>query len=554
MHATSIKRRIIGYLSAGVPAARQALDARTGRFLAPNGGWAVTLQDVIFPLAALFTHPGTPYYEDEELLAMCRQGGNALRRAQNGDGQFEFVKIDGSRWGRTYMPWSIYHWLEAYALLRERLGARVRTRWEDGLSLAYDGLARTHTTPRGHNIPTWNGMSLFRAGQVFGREDWQDVGRRQVLFSSSHQHPDGYWPEGYGPTTGYNLVYVHAIGLYHCFSGDRTVLEPLRRAAHFHAVFTYPDGSSVEAVDGRMKYSPAVRTTGWPGLAVSAEGRRLVTRLAERLPRKGGLVPHLASALQHAMAGKPDSAPAKSAERTVFKRKALLKRKGPWFICVSGYAPSPEARPINSDKRWIMTRANCLSVWHGRSGLVVGGGNSKQDSRFATFEVWEHGAQRLEPDRVLFSRDANAERVTFIFGNARCRLHLEPIGPRLLKIGFEVPRGLPSDSVSAGFTMRAQADAQVCWGPPGAGAHRERLDPTRSIGTQWEPEAGNRGRCVQVGCWRVRMPPESRFDYPVYPFNPYAIDNAADASQAVATFRTGFTGNHAREFTLELVD
>ena len=78
-------------------------------------------------------------------------------------------------------------------------------------------------------------MSLFRAGQVFGREDWSEVGRRQVLFSTERQHPDGYWPEGHGPTTGYNLVYVHAVGLYYCFSGDRAVLPALRRAAHFHA-------------------------------------------------------------------------------------------------------------------------------------------------------------------------------------------------------------------------------------------------------------------------------------------------------------------------------
>ncbi len=97
------------HLSAGVAEARASFDARSGRFLAPNGGWAVTNQDAIFPLALLYGSPGTEHHRAASVLRLCLRGGDALRDAQDGRGMWEFVKIDGSRWGKIYMPWSIYH-------------------------------------------------------------------------------------------------------------------------------------------------------------------------------------------------------------------------------------------------------------------------------------------------------------------------------------------------------------------------------------------------------------------------------------------------------------
>ena len=34
------------------------------------------------------------------------------------------------------------------------------------------------------------------------------------------QDPDGFWPEHQGPTVGYNIVYLHAFGLYHFHGGS----------------------------------------------------------------------------------------------------------------------------------------------------------------------------------------------------------------------------------------------------------------------------------------------------------------------------------------------
>lgn len=45
-----VRTLVMSHLAKGVEAARERLDPATGRFLAENGGWAVTNQDVIYPL------------------------------------------------------------------------------------------------------------------------------------------------------------------------------------------------------------------------------------------------------------------------------------------------------------------------------------------------------------------------------------------------------------------------------------------------------------------------------------------------------------------------
>jgi hypothetical protein len=549
MSMSAVRKQLLRYLSRGVESAAEQFDSGTGRFLAANGGWAVTNQDVIFPLALLHETPGTAYYGDRKVLRLCLRGGDALRDWQDAEGRFEFIKTDGSRWGMIYMPWSIYHWLETWVLLRDRMDGARRRRWEKGLQLAYNGLARECATPRAHNIPTWNGMSLVRAGHVFDRADWVEAGRRQVLFSAAEQHPDGYWPEGVGPTTGYNLVYVHALGLYYAFTRDRAVLKPLRRAVRFHATFTYPDGSPVETVDGRQRYHRGPFVTGWPGLSIFPEGRRLVSVLCKSLMKqgRGGLIPHLASAWQHLSDGAEAPLPHEEQARIIYHGRALVRRSGPWFICMSGYVPPQQARPALSRNRWIITRANCLSVWHKRLGLLVGGGNSKHDPFFATFEVWTDGAMRIEPDRVTFSRLGNADVARFRFGKTTCTLSVKTTASGALEVEFQAPaQAARRGQVSAGLTLPLPAGTKLRW----KRNHSAVLDPMQALGAAWT-EKDRRADCVLKGeGWTISVPPECALSYPAYPFNPYAINDASPTEYAAAVLNIGFMRGRRRKIVL----
>ena len=534
-----MNKKILTGMASGIDAAQARLDPKSHKFLAANGGWAVTLNDIIFPLALLYSHAKSPVAGEDRVLELAMRGGDGLRKAQSPDGRWEFEKVDGSKWGQTYMPWTIYHWCEAFALLRDIMPAARRRAWEEGLTLCYDGLASELAAPRSHNIPTWNGMSLVRGAELFDRPQWAEVGKRQIDYAIDKQHPGGYWPEGDGPTNGYNGVYIHAVGLYHALTGDRSALACLKRAVNFRSTFAYPDGSAVETVDGRQRYHTGLAAMGLPGLSLFPNGRRLIALgLKSTGSKKIGLSPQWASYVQHGHTGEAPPLPQEGkTHREVYRKSALTRRSGPWFYTVSAYAPKPENRHSVAVTRWYMSRSNTLSVWHDAMGLLVGGGHSKHDPFFCTFEVWKDEAWIQEPTAARFSHAAGEDRIRLMYGDIACDLRIKPKGPKQLAITFAAPpASLKKAQIRAHFTLRLPPDSPIGW--TGAGKSKveanHTADPRRSIGVAWRPDDEFTKRTLAGKGWSIDMPSASSFHYPTYPFNPYAIDNAAGPNDALA--------------------
>ena len=492
-------------------------DERSGRFLskldgppAPGArpedlGWAVTNQDIIYPLAVLYTTPGTRFHGDRAILDMALRGGDAIRAFQYPDGQVEFVKADGSRWGATYLCWPNYAWLETYALLCDELGAARRQRWQEGLTLAHDGQAREVRELQIHNISCWKAMSCYRAGQLFARPDWQAAGTALIQAVVAAQQPGGYWAEHGGPSTLYNYVYVHGLGLHYKFTSDAGLLRALEAATEFHQRFVYPNGVPVETIDGRVKYDDHIMIMGWVGFSACAQGRRLVRHLVEQLDVKrdlrgfqGGAI---ASSAQHLIEG--DEAAIDLDQPSFWKPYrdwAVVGRAAPWFACLSAFASPPTAN------RWGQDRQSFLSLWHDRLGLVLGGGNSKDQADWSSFVA----DGRFLPDQGALLPDGSGVALTY--GHVRCLLRLRFEGAKVIIEGAAergpalqqfVVQAKPGDTVRSAAGHEAQlGDSAVHWG-------------TRQLGAWFEVN----------GC-RIAVPHGAEFRWPTVPFNPYATDGA----------------------------
>ena len=513
-----VKQQILKAMAVGVVTVMPTYHEPTGRFLSqPDGppapgatpediGWCVINQDIIYLLAVLYTTPGTAFHGDRTILGMALRGGDAIRDFQYPDGQVEFLKVDGSRWGPTYMGWTNYAWLETYALLQDELGEARRLRWEEGLTLAHDGQAREISGLHIHNIPCWKAMSCCRAGQLLGRPDWEAAGVAMIHAVAAAQEPGGYWAEHGGPSVIYNHVYMHGLGLYYAFTRDEQVRPALEAAVEFHQTFSYPNGVPVETVDGRVKYRDRIMPMGWVGFSACARGRRLVRRLAtELLPARdfknfqGGAI---ASTVQHLIEGEEEAV---NIDRPSFHESycdwALVCREGPWFGCLSAFVCPPVA------SRWGQDRQAFLSLWHGEHGLILGGGNSKDQPEWSSFVA----DGRFMPDQGELLPDGTG--VALIYGRVHCQLRLGfeeqiPVveavaegGPALQQL---LVQATPGDTVrSAARQETTLAAAAVFWGPAKLGAWLE-----------------------VKGC-RIMVPAGAEFRWPTAPFNPYAADGAA---------------------------
>ena len=523
------KEACLGQLVKDVPGLLDSQDPATGRF--GEGIWIVTDQNVMFPLAVAWgtEHSQNPYYHDAALLEALMSAGDALIDDQDEQGRWEFRKKDGSTWGPILMPWIYSRWVRAFGIIRESMPPPRRARWEAALLLGYEGISQTCLESI-HNIPTHHAMGLWYAGKVFGRPEWQEQAREFLHQVAAAQAPEGYWSEHQGPVVSYNFVYVDALGAYYGMSGDEGVLEALRRAAKFHAFFTYPTGAKVETVDGRNPYSKGIMA-GNVGFTFSAEGRGFLRRQWELAAAAGdSLAPDLTgSLLLYGEEGETEATVAERADgRFVFgPDEALVVRSGPWFVCLSAFvAPIP-------DNRWGQDRQNLVSVFHDDCGLVLGGGNTKLQPLWSTFSVGDPSLlahqpgdenPTFEPAGELYHVPSEASIVddglatlALQYGPESCRITVEASDDQCLSIRLSSTR-------SSGLAVSAHLTFIPCLGEElvTEAGHRSVLSEDAV-----ELRADEIGQWLQHHGWRAGVPAAATLTWPVLPHNPYRKDGSA---------------------------
>ena len=533
---TEHRPMLLDLIASGVEEKLATFDEATGRFITPptgpiapgaqpeDLGWIVTNQDIMYALATLFVEPDSPLHGDPEILEIAGRAGDAVRDFQDAEGKVEFIKPDGSKWGMTYMGWTNYAWLETWALLRDHLDDERRARWQDGLTLAHDGqVQEISNRERLHNIPTWKAMSTWRAGDLIGRDDWKQVAEHYIEAAVKAQAPGGFWAEHGGPTTGYNRVYLHALGLYHIFSGDESVLPAIEAATDFHQTFTYPDGTDIKAIDGRTKYSPSINVSALVSMTLVPRGRRYARYLLE-LPEFGAKVAnatgsHITSLYHHMREG--DEAPINLDEASFekgYEDWAILKREGPWMGCLSAFVCPP------TGSRWGQDRQQFLSLWHEDAGLLIGGGNSRNQPEWSTFVT----SGRFLPDTGEIADGA----VTLTYRDSMCTIDLQlDDDAAVIETAIETGSAISHLTVPLGSGEQITAEA----GPSAV---------TGDGVVRWG--AREMGRSLTMRGFRITLPDGAGLLWPTVPFNPYAIDGSAGHGSETAVLSAPVEGQPSR--------
>ena len=494
--------------------------------------WISTDQNVLLPLAAAWSLEGSTHHHSDAVLDAIGRGGEALVAAQDDEGMWTFRKKDHSTWGQILMPWVYSRWIRAFRLVREALPADTRQTWEEGLLLGYTGIAAT-ALGHIHNIPAHHAMGLCCAGQVFDRDDWRDQAARFMASVAAAQSPNGWWAEHAGPVVAYNFVYSESLGIYYAMSGDEAVLPALERAAIYHANLTYPDGSSVETVDGRNPYHGG-RRLGNPGFSYTPAGRGYLLEQHGQHIAAGAdfAADYAANMLLYTGSGAAEPTAA-TRERHLWHMgdEALVRRRRPWFLCVSAFtAPIP-------DNRWGQDRQNFVSLYHDDLGLVLGGGSTKLQPLWSNFTVGDpallyhtEGDEEPDfsaregllhvPDRAVCIDGEEAAGAVLHYGQVQCRLEVRPCGDDAvdLVLSSEGPWGLP---VEGHLTLMPRLGEAL------ASSAGERLELGESP-VEWE---GGEGVWIEHGGWRLALPAGTRLLWPVLPHNPYRKDGTATAEE-----------------------
>ena len=489
--------------------------------------WVCGDQNVIYPLAAAWSLKESTYYQDEKVLDAIVKGGDALIEEQDEKGMWTFRKKDHSTWGQILMPWTYSRWIRAYRMVREAMTAEATERWDRALLLGFEGISKT-CLGHVHNIPAHHAMGLYCASEVFGRDDWKAQAMEFMGKVAGTQSPNGWWPEHKGPVVAYNFVYSDSLGVYYGMSGDASVLEALERASKYHASFTYPDGSAVETVDGRNPYHAGVHL-GNPGFSHTVSGRGyLAQQHALHLASgKSFDADYASSMLLYGGEGPLEETAAGQSEHVYrMADEAVTIRKKPWFLCLSAFMVELP------DNRWGQDRQNFVSVFHDKTGLIAGGGNTKLQPLWSTFTVGDtsllsHTPGDEEPDfspreGLLHAPDSasyevgdEGATVTLNYGEEVCAVRLSPKSDTELELVYEATAN-SGRVVEGHVTLLPHLDQPLRFASgESAELGEEKLDRP---GEAWIEHAG----------WRLGLPEGSRVVWPVLPHNPYR--KAGDAT------------------------
>ena len=518
--------------------------------------WCCQDQNVLLPLSAIWALEESSYHHDSQVLNAIVGGGDALIEAQDEQGMWTFRKKDYSTWGQILMPWTYSRWIRAYHLVRDAMSDDARARWEQALLLGFEAISKT-ALHRIHNIPAHHAMGLYCAGIVFEREDWKAQAQTFLGKVVETQSPYGWWSEHVGPVVGYNFVYSEALGVYYALSGDERVLPALERAARYHAGFTYPDGSSVETVDERNPYHSGVRL-GNPGFCHTPAGRGYLKQ-QHALHLKAGErfdADYAAGLLLYGGEG-PIEETAAARDRHTYRMEdqALVVRRRPWFLNLSAFVCEPP------DNRWIQDRQNFVSVFHDRTGLIVGGGNTKLQPLWSTFTVGDpsllkhipgdedpdfHSTGFLlhVPDHASVREEEDTPGLNLRYGPETCGVTLLPRSDTELNLIYEATTtsGRP---VEAHITLIPHLDRPL------------RMASGEQIRLGEEPlawSADGDGSWIEHAGWRLSLPRGARVIWPVLPHNPYRKAGEATIEEARLIVALPFSPMISRyEVTLDIL-
>ena len=550
------KREMLPELVKAVPGILKTQDTQTGRF--GKGIWIVTDQNVMFPLAAAWAieHPDNPYHHNDDVLLAIMRAGDALIDDMDANGQWEFRKKDGSTWGKIHMPWIYSRWVRAYGLIRDAMPADRREHWEKALALGYGQIAkRDMNNPRVLNIPAHHAMGLYHAGQLFDREDWRAAAAKYMHRVVEDQNPGGFWSENHGPVVMYNHVYVDALGVYYAMSRDEKVLPALERAAAFHANFTYPDGSDVETVDERNGYNRSVNMAN-VGSSFTPIGRGYMKQQWDTKRSRGeGFSPDLlASQLLYGEEGELAPTPGGKSEHhfVLGDDDAVIRRSGPWFTCISAYhTPVPQ-------NRWIQDRQNLVSLFHDKSGVILGGGNTKLQPRWSNFIVGDASLlQNRHEEKPAFAPPAglihvptsarlDAQRLALdlAYGSVECNINVELEDATKARLIYSIAAG-SQQPVTGHVTFLPHMGK-----PWRTASGREGTIDDKSFSLTAEETGG----WFAHNGWRVHVPAGATLMWPALPHNPYRKDGHAEPREGRIVLILPFSADVLRHEVLVEVE
>ena len=485
---------------------------------------------------------GNPFYRDPTLLQALVRFGDFNCAAVDDKGNFSAGPFKG------WDEWRMFAWMEAMKRIEGDLEQERVGRWSQKLVGAgsyvmdiatemdtFDGLIPNHGI--------WGHAFLYRVGQLFGVREYVDMAALAFSRILGGQTPDGCFREGQSaalmpgtPVTGYNLTSASAVNMYYGFSGDPQAAQALEKAWHWLYDFLLPDGTMPPTLDHRQPYNPQPVGPSCAYFMNKPEGRWMARRALEaaRKPfesapadkRPRGAFGFHALQYDKVRGDVEEREPSWPEYTRMVAAEACVRRRHGWAAALSGMSN----RYLSNFglRLFAQERQDCVSIFHQKTGLIVGSAHSTIQEEFSTFVFYENGRAQYIPDDAYLKSTPPVDTMLLQYGSNVGAVSVDTTRPDCCEATFSLhgekgkwPRRGLGHCLSA---MAARAHLAL---------RLERCRALRLKDRSWDAQRSDEEKlCLKVGpgeeldfgSWKVvSLDAPWEFRWPTCAYHPYAL-------------------------------
>jgi len=442
-------------------------------------------QSFVYPLALLFKtkHPDNPFFGDRELLASAVLGMEyALRPSES---KAECLHPDNR---------SLQAFLLTYELLQDDVEPARREYWAYELKHRVEATVRRWLAPLSHTCALYsadcgtgtNHMAYYianvsLAGELFGCEEWKELGRSFMRRLARHG-PEGYFPERQGvPVNHYTWLSANALGEYYWRTADPEVEPTLRACARYLTAITTPQGQTMSLHDSRVSgHYPF-----WFGdfvLSLTPKGRRAArARLLGIMGERPSRMPLelLWRCAENAALFRPGPEEGFTGDdEHAFAHGVIVRRQGFHYglstVCLG---------PVNA--RFRLDPQNVVELFHREAGCILHAGNSMLQPEAGSFFrrlseaelAKEPTAPRVDylPVTGSLARLPDGHDLTLAYWSFQARLAVHVLSPTEARLVATVQHVAGEGPVTFNFFPGVRASTDSARPEPADGRKEEDL-------------------------------------------------------------------------------
>lgn len=204
----------------------------------------IDLQRSVYPLALLWKNEfkDNIYYRKEKILKWITAGLDFWCKCQHKDGSFDHLYINEHSYAAT--SFTLYEIGETYILLEKYLDLNFKEKLFNCIKKSADFLVKfdeIHGFISNHRACT--ACALYIAFKTTGDKKYLHKAHKYIDSIEQKQSKDGWFHEYGGADPGYQTLDTFYLSCYYKLSGEKKLLEMLRKSLKFLIYFVHPNGT-----------------------------------------------------------------------------------------------------------------------------------------------------------------------------------------------------------------------------------------------------------------------------------------------------------------------